>query len=238
MALRIIPLTTLPGELSLVLSGNGLELVPAFDFGTGQRPGGGQNPGRLGRAAPWMVLAAVRGLRLHVRNVVLAPGDLAWVDLLVRMGVRIREEVDTLQGGELVGHLDLRGGELRGIDVPAGLLDGLSDEIPLLVVLAAFAQGRTVLRGPGVLRGGRVFSVLCQNLHALGIGLESFDDGLCVTGRNRLNGATLHAAQDDGLTRALTLAGLLAAEECVLREIGAMEDDFRRMFPGNFEVVE
>lgn len=238
MAICITPLSTLPGELSLVLSGHGPELVPTFDPGTGRRPGGGRSPGRLLPAAPWMVLAAVRGVRLHLRNVVLVPGDLALVNLLVRMGVRIREEVETVSPGQSVGHLDLRGGELVGVDVPSVLVDGLTAEIPLLAVLAAFARGRTVLRGPGVVGDPGLFSLLCENLRALEIVLEEFPDGLAVTGPNRPGGAILQAAEDDGLTRALTLAGLLAAEACVLCEPGAMKDGFRRMFPENFRFEE
>jgi len=240
MVTRITPLTDLPGELSLVVSGGNTapELVPAFDAGTGRRSGGGRNPGHLHSAAPWMVLAAVRGIRLHVRNVMLAARELAWIDLLVRMGVRIREDVETLRPDGSVGHLDLRGGVLQGIEIPPAVLGDLSDGTALLAVLAAFARGRTVLRGPEVIQDARLFALLCQNLRALGIVFEELDDGLSVTGPCRLKGATLHAAHDQDLTRALTLAGFLAAEDCILREAVATEDGFPRMFPGNFQVVE
>ncbi len=103
---------------------------------------------------------------------------------LVEMGADIVFENPRLEGGEPVADLRVRFGPLTGVDVPPGRAPSMIDEFPVLAVVAACADGVTVMRGIGELRvkeSDRI-DTMARGLEACGVRVEEDADTLTVHG--------------------------------------------------------
>lgn len=172
-------------------------------------------PGDISYGAFWMALAAplVRS-RMILRHIDLNPCRLGFVDTLLRMGVAIREEVISCDEGEWFGNLDIRGRQLRPIQIGLKEVPSLMDEIPLLAVLAAKAKGVSTIRGASALRFKETdrTAAIVTNLKKMDVGVEEFSDGLAICGTGRLRGAEMDSFGDHRIAMAFVIAGLLAEE--------------------------
>ena len=86
-------------------------------------------------------------------------------------------------GGESVANIRVRSSDLGPIEIQPEAIAGLIDELPVLAVLGAAAEGIRI-RGAGELRlkeSDRIHAVV-TNLRSIGVVVEEFDDGLLVKG--------------------------------------------------------
>lgn len=170
-------------------------------------------PGDISSGAFWMALAAAReGSRMILRNIGLNRSRLGFVDALLRMGVSIREEVISCGEDEWFGNLDIRGGKLRPIRIEPEEIPLLVDEIPLLAVMAAKADGVSTIRGAAALRNKETdrLAATTANLKRMGVDIGEFSDGLVIHGTGHLHGAEMNSFGDHRIAMACTIAGLLA----------------------------
>jgi len=145
-------------------------------------------PGDVSSAAFLLALAALGGVtgELEIEGVGLNPTRTAFLDVLSRMGAAVRVESETaaVGAGEPVGTLGAAGARLRGVSVGADEVPRLIDELPLLAVLGARAEGETRITGAAELRhkeSDRI-AVTVENLRGLGVRAEELPDGLVVEG--------------------------------------------------------
>ena len=175
-------------------------------------------PGDISSAAFWLVAAAaLPGSRLLIRDVGLNPTRTAILKVLVRMGAHLSEIVHH-SAGEAIGNIEVHGAPLKGTTIYAGEVPNLIDEIPVIAVAAALAQGRTVIRNARELRvkeTDRITTVV-RNLRAMGGVVEEFDDGMEIEGGHPLRGAELDSFGDHRIAMAFAIAGLFAAGETVI----------------------
>jgi len=147
-------------------------------------------PGDISSAAFFLVLAAVRrGSSLTVRGVGVNPFRAGVVEVLRRMGADIRYEGERFSGGEPVADVLVRGEELAAASVAPGEIPGLIDEVPALCVAAAFASGRTEIRGAEELRvkeSDRI-GAMVSALSTLGVVCGEYPDGMWVEGPARFH---------------------------------------------------
>ena len=104
---------------------------------------------------------------------------------LVEMGADITFENEREEGGEPVADLRVRGSSLKGVEVPPERAASMIDEYPILSVVAAFAEGRTSMRGVGELRvkeSDRI-AAMEAGLNANGVTTSSTEDSFTVEGR-------------------------------------------------------
>lgn len=228
MDIRVQPLIRPPAELSFQADGDGG--IP-----------GGTKPAPLSLAAPWMALAAALSMRLYVRHISLDPATLTFVDVLVRMGVRVREEVTSLQPGEWMGTLDVHPSRMRGIALPSELVAKVREEIPLLAVLGTLAAGTTTIRDSFLAEGeNRTWCRrLCANLRLLNAAVEEHGDGFVITGGRHLQGNDLPTGGDSSLATAMVIAGLAGDRESLVRDVdtavAAQRVFFDQVFAAQFE---
>ena len=142
-------------------------------------------PGDPSSAAFWAVAAAITpGSELTIDGVNLNPTRIAFVDVLARMGAAVAIEHTGDELGEPVGSLHVRHGALRSTTIEGAEIPWLIDELPVLAVAAAFAEGVTEIRDAAELRvkeSDRIATVAGM-LGAMGIGVETSGDGLSVRG--------------------------------------------------------
>lgn len=176
-------------------------------------------PGDISSAAYWLVAAAAQpGSRLLIKNVGLNPARTAPLDVLLRMGARVREVVETPDHNEPCGVIDLKGAPLHGTVIEGAEIPHLIDELPLLAVAGALAQGETIIRDAGALRTKEIdrIAAVADNLRALGVEVEEFDDGLRILGGAKLKGTKLSSHGDARIAKAFAIAGLFATGETVI----------------------
>ncbi len=155
-------------------------------------------------AAGWLGTGPV-----ELRGVGLNPTRTGLLDVARSMGARYEVETAGSEAEEPVGRVAAWPSRLRSFDVDAGLLPGLIDEVPVLAVLAARAEGVSRLRGAGELRVKESdrLSILAANLRQLGVTCREQDDGLDIEGTDQPLRGTVRTAGDHRITMAFGVLG-------------------------------
>jgi 3-phosphoshikimate 1-carboxyvinyltransferase len=144
-------------------------------------------PGDFSSAAFWIAAAACReGSEITIEHVGLNPRRTAFLGVLERMGAQVRKTEDERQRAdwEPVGTIAVTGTRLRGIEVGGEEIPNLIDELPLIAVLGALADGTTIIRNAAELRvkeSDRIVT-MATNMRALGVYVEETPDGMIIQG--------------------------------------------------------
>ena len=194
-------------------------------------------PGDPSQAAFWVVAAClVPGSDLTIEGVYVGPQRAAFLDVLRRMGADI--DVIGLDRSTSVADIRARSGPLVGTEVGGDEVAGLIDEIPVLAVAAARAEGTTTFRDAAELKvkeSDRVASMV-DALTAVGAEAVGRDDGLEVHGAadRPLAGGQVESVGDHRVAMALAVAALGAAApvrirgwEAVATSYPGFEEDLR-----------
>ena len=172
-------------------------------------------PGDPSSAAYLWALAAIRpGSTVLTPNISLNPGRLGFLEILSDMGAEIEAVVTGSIGGDPVGDVKVTGSSLRAVNVGGDLVASALDELPLLAVVAVFADGVTSVTGAEELRvkeSDRIASTTAM-IRSLDGGIEPSDDGFQVVGTGFLSGGTVQTVGDHRIAMASAVAGLRADE--------------------------
>jgi 3-phosphoshikimate 1-carboxyvinyltransferase len=129
---------------------------------------------------------------------------------LLEMGARIRLTAERTAGGEPVADLEIEGSDLEGVEVPAERAPSMIDEYAILAVAAAFARGRTVMRGLAELRVKESdrLATMARGLAACGVRVEVEGDDLTVHGGGPpAGGAAIDAHLDHRIAMSFLVLG-------------------------------
>jgi 3-phosphoshikimate 1-carboxyvinyltransferase len=185
-------------------------------------------PGDASSAA-FLVLAAliVPGSEIRIEGVLLNPLRTAYLDALRAMGGDIEWHVER-DDPEPAGWIEARSSRLTGVAVPPERLPRLVDEVPVLAVAGAFAEGRTTISGAAELRVKESdrLAALASGLRRMGGAVEERPDGLVVDGGRPLAGAAVETFGDHRIAMALWVAGLAASGETRLDDAGCVAVSF------------
>ncbi len=172
-------------------------------------------PGDFSSAAFFIVGAlVVPGSRVQLTDVGLNPTRVGLLGILNRMGARIEVTEAPPLNGEARGTVTARHSPLTSTHVTAGEVPLAIDELPLVALAAAFAEGETVVRGAEELRhkeSDRVATVV-DAINATGGDAEAFEDGFAVRGTGGLRGGRISSQGDHRLAMVGALAGLASRD--------------------------
>ncbi|MDR5693792.1 MAG: 3-phosphoshikimate 1-carboxyvinyltransferase [Armatimonadota bacterium] len=195
-----------------------------------------QVPGDFSSAAFFIVAAAAHPrAEVVIQNVGLNPTRTGALEVLREMGAQVEVIPQGEVGGEPVGELFVRGGPLRGVRIEGDRIPRLIDEIPILCIAAAVAEGETVIEGAGELRVKESdrLAAIAIGLRALGITVEELPEGLVIRG-GRFRGGRVHSFGDHRIAMAFAIAGLLSEEPVMIEET----DCIVISFPGFKEALQ
>ena len=149
-------------------------------------------------------------------------GDIAFVDLLARMGCRVAKQQDGIA---------VTGGPLRGIDVD---MAAMPDLVPTLGVVAAFAQGTTTIRNVAHLRFKESdrLAAMTAELRKMGATAESDAGAMTIVGA-KLHGAHINTYDDHRIAMSFAVAGLKVPGVVI-----EQEQVVNKSFPTFWEVFE
>ena len=173
-------------------------------------------PGDFSSAAFWMAAAAgFPGSHLSIERVGLNPTRTGLINVLMRMGAQIQEFIETSHDMEPYGNLDIQGGSLHGTVIEGQEIANVIDEIPILSILAALAEGETIIKDAAELRVKETdrITALATNLRAFGVEVEELSDGLIIQGGKPLKGTTVESFGDHRIAMAFAVLGLFCEGE-------------------------
>jgi 3-phosphoshikimate 1-carboxyvinyltransferase len=203
------------------------------------RPRGGtvEVPGDISSAAFFLCgAAALPGSRVTARNVGLNPSRTGLLDVLEAMGARLRIE-NRSDDGEPRGDVTVEAAPLQGTVIEGALVPRLIDELPVVMVMATQARGRTVIRDAHELRvkeSDRLAS-MGDALAAAGARIELFEDGCAIEGPTPLGPVSVRTRLDHRVAMSMAVAQLLAGGgEVHLDDVACVATSF----PSFFDVLD
>lgn len=173
-------------------------------------------PGDISSAAYFIAAALlVPGSELLVKNVGTNFTRAGFLKVCKAMGADIETVSQTIEGGESRADLLVRYSHLKGTVIEGDIIPTLIDEIPMIAIMAAFADGQTVIRDAAELKvkeTNRIDTVIA-GLKAMGADITPTDDGMIIEGTGHLNGASIQSYLDHRIAMAFSVAGLASDGE-------------------------
>jgi 3-phosphoshikimate 1-carboxyvinyltransferase len=194
-------------------------------------------PGDISSAA-FLIAAAllVPGSELEIGRVGVNPTRTGFLDILKSMGASVTISGAGEVSGEPTASLSVRTTRLRGATIKGSLVPRAIDEFPVLCVLAAFAEGETIIEDAGELRvkeSDRIH-VMAEELGKMGIRVEERPAGMRIVGPQRATGARCASHGDHRVAMALAVAALRATGPTTIDDVECVGTSF----PGFFELLE
>src|SRR5581483_3181405 len=158
-------------------------------------------------SAAFLTAAAVLTGHVRVSGVCLNPTRVGFYQICGRMGASVQLRTTEQRAGEPVGEIEAGRSSLKGVGIEGPVVPLMIDEIPLIAVLAAAAEGPTVVSGAGELRlkeSDRI-AAMASALRAMGADIDERDDGFEVRGPTTLHGATVQSCGDHRVAMALAV---------------------------------
>jgi 3-phosphoshikimate 1-carboxyvinyltransferase len=196
---------------SVERDGNAVIVRPAERL----QPGPISVPADISSAAFFLVAASlVGGSEVVLEEVDVNPTRTGLLAILERMGAKIEREDEVEVGGEPIARLRVRSAPLRATEVGGAEVPLAIDELPLVALVACFAEGTTTIRDAEELRrkeSDRIETVTAA-LRALGGKVEPTEDGMVIEGTGGLRGGTIDSHGDHRIAMLGAVAGLASEQ--------------------------
>ena len=170
-------------------------------------------PGDISSAAYFIAAALmVPGSEILIRNVGINPTRDGILRVVRAMGGRIELLNERKMGGEPAADLLVRHSALHGTVIEGDLIPTLIDEIPIIAILAACADGTTVIRNAEELKvkESNRLDIMVTELARMGVDIEGTDDGMIIRGGRPLQGTAVDSRLDHRIAMSFAVAGLAA----------------------------
>ena len=189
------------------------------------RPADVDVPADPSSAAYFVALALLAGAgELRLTDVCLNPTRTGFYNALRRMGADIDFEDRREVGGEIVGTIVARPSILRGIEVTAGEVPSMIDELPLLACVATRADGVTTVRGAAELRvkeSDRIATNVAS-LNALGGSARELEDGFTISGSHSALEGEVDPRGDHRIAMSFGILGALPENDIQVADRGCV----------------
>ena len=136
------------------------------------------------------------------------------------MGGNITILNERTDGGELTADLLVKSSSLHGITIEGKIIPTLIDEIPVIAVMAAAAEGKTIIKDAAELKvkeSDRI-AIVTENLLHMGCDITPTDDGMIILGGKPLHGGELNSYLDHRIAMSFAIAALIAESETHMKD--------------------
>lgn len=169
-------------------------------------------PGDISSAAYFIAAGLiVPDSEILIKNVGINPTRAGILKVCEDMGGDIALLNERTEGGEKMADILVRTSRLHGTTIKGDIIPTLIDEIPVIAVMAAVADGTTVIKDAAELKVKETdrIETICDNLKAMGCNVTPTDDGMIIVG-GTLKGAMIHTLLDHRIAMAFSIAALVA----------------------------
>ncbi|WP_409967167.1 3-phosphoshikimate 1-carboxyvinyltransferase [Bengtsoniella intestinalis] len=192
-----------------------------------------QVPSDISSAAYFMAAGLLaKDSCLTIQNVGTNPTRAGMIAVCQQMGGNVELRNPRLAGGEPIADIQVSTSKLYGITIGGDLIPTLIDEIPVIAVMAAMAEGTTIIKDAAELKvkeTNRIDTVV-SNLKAMGADITATDDGMIIHGTGKLHGATIQSHLDHRIAMAFAIAGLVAEGETAIQDAHCVDVSFPTFF--------
>ena len=190
-------------------------------------------PGDISSAAYFIAAALlVPGSELLVKNVGTNFTRAGFLKVCKAMGADIETINQSFEGGEGRADLLVRFSQLKGTTVEGDIIPTLIDEIPMIAVMAAFAEGTTVIKDAAELKVKETnrIDTVTAGLKAMGADITPTEDGMIIEGTGHLSGASIQSFLDHRIAMAFSIAGLAADGETEIVDSQCVDVSYPEFF--------
>ena len=169
-------------------------------------------PGDISSAAYFIAAGLiVPDSEILIENVGINPTRAGILKVCEDMGGNITLLNERTEGGEKIADILVKTSSLHGITIEGDIIPALIDEIPVIAVMAAVAEGTTVIKDAAELKVKETdrIETVTDNLKAMGCNVTPTADGMIITG-GKLRGASIHTLLDHRIAMAFSIAALVA----------------------------
>ena len=173
-------------------------------------------PGDISSAAYFIAAALlIPSSELLIRNVGINPTRDGILRVCHKMGASIELLNKRIQCGEPAADLLVKHSPLKGTVIEGAIIPTLIDELPVIAVMAACAEGKTIIRDAQELKvkESNRLEILVHHLTAMGCDVTGTEDGMIIRGGRPLKGAVLESHLDHRIAMSFAVAGLVAEGE-------------------------
>ncbi len=146
------------------------------------------------------------------------------------MGADIKFTNKHMEGGEEIGDIIVKSSKLSGVEIPAARAASMIDEYPILAVAAAFATGKTIMRGIGELRVKECdrLKAIVDGLRANGVTVEDGDDWIIIHGNsgNVKGGGLVKTHLDHRIAMSFLIMGLATKNAVEIDDASPIKTSF------------
>lgn len=190
-------------------------------------------PGDISSAAYFIAAALLtEGSEVLLKNVGINPTRDGILRVAKAMGASLTYLNCSDTKGEPVADILVRSSVLHGITIEGDIIPTLIDELPVIAVMAAFAEGTTVIRDAAELKvkeSNRI-DVMVTNLRAMGCDIEGTEDGMIIRGGKPLHGSTIDSRADHRVAMSFAVAALAADGETVIQGSDCVDISYPEFF--------
>ena len=173
-------------------------------------------PGDISSAAFFIAAGLlIPGSELLIKNVGINPTRDGILRVCKRMGANLELLNTRTQCGEPVADVLVKHSELNGTVIEGDLIPTLIDELPVIAVMAACANGETIIRNAEELKvkESNRLEIIVHHLSEMGCDITGTEDGMIIRGGKPLHGAVLDSYLDHRIAMSFAVAGLVADGE-------------------------
>lgn len=196
-------------------------------------------PGDISSAAFFMVAALItKNSELLIKNVGINPTRTGIIDILKQMGGKLDILNQREVSGEPAGDILVKSSRLKCVEIKGDIIPRAIDELPIVAVAAAFAQGTTKIRDAKELRvkeSDRI-GTMAANLRELGITATEYEDGMDIEGGvpKAAPGSAFNSHGDHRVAMSMIVAGLASDREIVVYDTACIDTSF----PGFMKLID
>ena len=170
-------------------------------------------PGDISSAAYFIAAGLlVPNSELLIQNVGINPTRAGILKVCEAMGANITYLNQRTGNGEPTADLLVKTSSLHGTTIEGALISTLIDEIPVIAVMAAFAEGTTIIKDAAELKvkeTDRIWTTT-EGLKSLGVDVTPTEDGMIIYGGKPVHGGVINSYLDHRIAMAFAIAGLAA----------------------------
>ena len=194
-------------------------------------------PGDISSAAYFIAAGLlVPDSEILIKNVGINPTRAGFLKVCEDMGGTITLLNERTEAGEKMADILVKSSQLHGISIYGDIIPTLIDEIPIIAVMAACAEGTTIIRDAGELRVKETdrIETVTDNLLAMGCSVLPTEDGMVIKGGVPLKGATIHTLLDHRIAMAFSIAALVAEGKTKILDSHCIDVSY----PGFYDTFE
>ena len=194
-------------------------------------------PGDISSAAYFLAAGLIgKDSDVFIRNVNINPTRAGIIKAIKSMGGFIEFYNERTISGEPVTDIYVKSSHLHGTEIGGEDIPTLIDEIPIIAVLAANADGQTIIKDAAELKvkeSDRIKSI-SENLTKMGSDVMPTSDGMIIYGGAKLHSAKINTEKDHRIAMAFTIASIPLDEDNVLDD----RDCVKISYPDFFETLD